>query len=113
MEGGVVEDDQWREGSELVWRVSTGEVRLYRRDEVLRESMVADGEVGLWAIRGMGEGMAGLRASWRSSQASLHSKRWSSTVARVIRSSSSPSTVVTVHGGYRSSAAKWACLAAS
>jgi hypothetical protein len=51
---------------------------------------MADGEVVLRATWGMGEGTTLLTASWRSSRASPHRKRWSSTV---VSSSVSAGTV--------------------
>ena len=76
-------------------------------------SRVTNGEVMLRPAKGMGEGGALFTASRRSSRASLCSDRWSSTVARLTRASSSPSTVIVVRDCYWSSAATWACLVAS
>ena len=56
MEGGVVEDDPWREGSELVCFESSGRGALYRLIEVLWVVMVADGEVGVMGDQGHGRG---------------------------------------------------------
>ena len=64
------------------------------------------------ASEGVGEGMAGFRESEGSSRCSLNSIRWSSTVERVTRPSSSSRPVVVVRGAYWLSTSKWACLAA-
>ena len=70
VDGEVVEDDQAREGSELVCFESSGKVTLYR----LRERGGGRGRwfIGMWlgATTGMGEGMATFRKAQGSSCAS-------------------------------------------
>ena len=74
---------------------------------------MTNGEVMLQPAKGMGEGGVLLTVSRRSSRRSRNSRRWSSTVVRVTRPSSSSATVVVVRGCYWSSATKWACPSAS
>ena len=64
MDGGVVEEDERKEGKVLVCRKSKGRVSFYIRSEERRGVTVSIMEVALWAAKGQGERGSMLLASW-------------------------------------------------
>jgi hypothetical protein len=82
---GLLRHDQGEEGRRVVWRMSTGDVSFYRLIEQLWTVTGADGEMVLRAARVQDEDGLLFMASWRSSQAFSHRKRWSSTVVSSTR----------------------------
>ena len=90
-----------------------GEVALYRLHGVLRSVTDYDGEHGAPGDQRRGRGHGGAQVVRRSVTSVLEQGTVVKHSCGVTRPSSSPATVVVVHGAYRSSAAQWACPSAS